>query len=88
MLLKELLEAQPKKTAVIAWGRMNPPTIGHQKVVDTVKSTSQKVLGLQRFWVQTGRESPRYLNSLRGSFPRSKVKSCSMDCPYMGRREN
>jgi len=45
MLLKELLEAQPKKTAVIAWGRMNPPTIGHQKVVDTVKSTSQKVLG-------------------------------------------
>jgi hypothetical protein len=45
MLLKELLEAQPKKTAVIAWGRMNPPTIGHQKVVDTVKATAQKVLG-------------------------------------------
>lgn len=25
------------KTAVIAWGRMNPPTIGHLKLVNTVK---------------------------------------------------
>ena len=25
------------KVAVIAWGRMNPPTIGHLKLVDTVK---------------------------------------------------
>src|SRR6056300_1541260 len=45
MLLKELMEATPKKTAVVAWGRMNPPTIGHQKVVDTVKQYAQKFLG-------------------------------------------
>jgi hypothetical protein len=45
MLLKELLEAQPKKTAVVAWGRMNPPTIGHQKVIDVVKQYAQKFLG-------------------------------------------
>lgn len=32
------------KTAVIAWGRMNPPTIGHQKVVDTVRTTAQKLM--------------------------------------------
>jgi len=45
MLLKELLEAQPQKTAVIAWGRMNPPTIGHNKVIETVKSIAQKTQG-------------------------------------------
>lgn len=32
-----LLEAE-QKTAVIAFGRMNPPTIGHQKLVDTMAS--------------------------------------------------
>lgn len=32
-----LLESE-HKTAVIAFGRMNPPTIGHQKLVDTMAS--------------------------------------------------
>ena len=45
MLLKELLEAQPKKTAVVAWGRMNPPTVGHQRVVDVVRQYAQKFMG-------------------------------------------
>jgi hypothetical protein len=45
MLLKELMEATPKKTAVVAWGRMNPPTIGHQKVIDVVKQYAQKFMG-------------------------------------------
>jgi hypothetical protein len=45
MLLNELLEAQPKKTAVVAWGRMNPPTIGHQKVIDVVNQHAQKFMG-------------------------------------------
>jgi len=37
MFLRELFEA-PKKVAVAAFGRMNPPTIGHEKLVDKVKS--------------------------------------------------
>jgi len=37
MFLRELFEA-PKKIAVAAFGRMNPPTIGHEKLVDKVKS--------------------------------------------------
>ena len=37
MLLRELFEAE-KKTAVIAFGRLNPPTIGHAKLVDAIKS--------------------------------------------------
>jgi len=36
MRLRQLFEAP--RTAVIAFGRMNPPTIGHAKLVDAVKS--------------------------------------------------
>lgn len=37
MLLRELFEA-PSKRAVLAFGRLNPPTIGHAKLVDKLKS--------------------------------------------------
>ena len=36
MFLKELFEA-PAKKAVLAFGRLNPPTIGHEKLVDQIK---------------------------------------------------
>jgi|TARA_R110000851_G_scaffold42698_3_gene105968 hypothetical protein len=35
MLLRELFE-EPGKTAVVAFGRMNPPTIGHKKLVNKI----------------------------------------------------
>jgi nicotinic acid mononucleotide adenylyltransferase len=38
MRLRELFEALAPATAVMAFGRMNPPTIGHAKLVDVVKS--------------------------------------------------
>ena len=38
MRLRELFEAPQKRTAVVAFGRMNPPTIGHQKLVEALKS--------------------------------------------------
>jgi len=37
MRLRQLFEAE-KRVAVVAFGRMNPPTIGHQKLVDKLKS--------------------------------------------------
>ena len=37
MRLREIFEA-PETTAVMAFGRMNPPTIGHAKLVDAVVS--------------------------------------------------
>jgi hypothetical protein len=37
MKLRELFEA-PGRTAVVAFGRLNPPTIGHAKLVDKIKS--------------------------------------------------
>ena len=40
MFLRELFEAP--KTAVFAFGRMNPPTIGHAKLVDVIKQQEGK----------------------------------------------
>jgi hypothetical protein len=37
MFLRELYEA-PSKTAVLAFGRLNPPTVGHAKLVDKITS--------------------------------------------------
>jgi nicotinic acid mononucleotide adenylyltransferase len=46
MLLKELfLKEDDRSTAVFAFGRFNPPTIGHQKLLDKVLSMSQQVNG-------------------------------------------
>jgi len=45
MKFKEFLSEKEEKHAVLAFGRMNPITNGHQKLVDTVKSIAQKVGG-------------------------------------------
>ena len=46
MLLKELfLREDDRSTAVFAFGRFNPPTIGHQKLIETVLSTAEKANG-------------------------------------------
>lgn len=42
IIIKELLEAT-KKRGVLAFGRMNPPTIGHQKLIDAaIKEQGEK----------------------------------------------
>ena len=46
MLLKELfLREDDRSTAVFAFGRFNPPTIGHQKLIETVLRTADKANG-------------------------------------------
>ena len=46
MLLSELLlQEDDRATAVFAFGRFNPPTIGHQKLIETVLSTAEKANG-------------------------------------------
>ena len=46
MLLRELLlREDDRSTAVFAFGRFNPPTIGHQKLIDTVINTAEKSNG-------------------------------------------
>ena len=46
MLLRELLlQEDDRATAVFAFGRFNPPTIGHEKLITTVLQTAQKANG-------------------------------------------
>ncbi|HAF77507.1 MAG TPA: hypothetical protein DCG42_09320, partial [Maribacter sp.] len=46
MLLRELfLKEDDRATAVFAFGRFNPPTIGHQKLIDKVRNTASNVNG-------------------------------------------
>ena len=46
MLLRELLlKEDDRATAVFAFGRFNPPTIGHQKLLQKILTTAQQVGG-------------------------------------------
>ena len=46
MLLKELfLREDDRSTAVFAFGRFNPPTIGHQKLIENVFNTAKTANG-------------------------------------------
>ena len=46
MYLRELfLREDDRSTAVFAFGRFNPPTIGHKKLLDKVVSMTQQVNG-------------------------------------------
>jgi nicotinic acid mononucleotide adenylyltransferase len=46
MLLRELcLQEDNRATAVFAFGRFNPPTIGHQKLIEKVQSVAEQVNG-------------------------------------------
>jgi len=44
MLLRQLFEDK-LKTAVIGWGRMNPPTIGHSVLVDAINAKAKQYGG-------------------------------------------
>ena len=45
MKFRDFLRENTEKHAVLAFGRMNPPTIGHAKLVDTVKDIAKDVGG-------------------------------------------
>ena len=42
---KDYIIESSNKTAVMSFGRMSPPTVGHMKVIDKVKSIAKKVGG-------------------------------------------
>jgi len=45
MKFREFIQEAPEKHAVLAFGRMNPPTTGHAKLVDKVKEVAKSVGG-------------------------------------------
>ena len=42
MKFKEFIQESKEKHAVLAFGRMNPPTTGHGKLVDKVKDIAKE----------------------------------------------
>ena len=66
---KKLLRGQKEKSAVLTFGRFQPPTVGHQKLVDKVLSVSKK-LGADAF-VFPSRSQDKNKNPLS---PKDKVK--------------
>ena len=49
MHLRELfLKEDDRSTAVFAFGRFNPPTIGHKKLLDTLESMAQKARSIEQ----------------------------------------
>ena len=65
MKLLELFE-QSGKTAAVAFGRMNPPTIGHQKVVDAIlkQKADAHFLFVSQTHKSTGKNKTRLENPL------------------------
>lgn len=65
MKLLELFE-QSGKTAAVAFGRMNPPTIGHQKVVDAIlkQKADSHFLFVSQTHQPTGKNKTRLSNPL------------------------
>ena len=78
MLLKELflqLNEDGRATAVFAFGRFNPPTIGHQKLIEQVQATAQKVNG-KGFIILSHSQNLYFYICLSEAVPTSRGGSC------------
>lgn len=53
------LEEKKNNVAVISFGRMNPPTIGHQKLVDKVKETARSKSGKPMIFLSHTQDSKK-----------------------------
>ena len=69
MKFREFIQEQKEKHAVLAFGRMNPPTTGHAKLVDKVKDVAKSVGGSHHV-VLSHSQDPKKTNSntQNGSF--------------------
>ena len=68
--LQEILsEARREKACVFTFGRFQPPTIGHQKLIEKVKEVARKEGAEHRIYPSRSHDSKK--NPLK---PRDKVK--------------
>lgn len=65
MLLRELFEDE-SKTAAVTFGRLNPPTIGHEKLVSAIlkQSADDHFLFVSQTTKTTGKNDVRYKNPI------------------------
>jgi hypothetical protein len=88
MYFRQFLEEQTEKHAVLAFGRMNPPTTGHEKLVDKVKEVAKSVKGTHHVVLSHSQDSEK--NPLSGEqkvkhaqryFPDTNITTSSKEHP-------
>lgn len=86
--LQFLEEAAGAKHAVLAYGRMNPPTTGHLKVIDKVQSVAKEVGGEHHMVVSHSNDpkknpltSEQKVKHLKRYAPGANIKAASKENP-------
>jgi hypothetical protein len=88
MKFREYLEETTEKHAVLAFGRMNPPTTGHAKLVDKVKDVAKSVKGTHHVVLSHSQDAEK--NPLSGEqkvkhaqryFPDTNITTSSKEHP-------
>lgn len=88
MKFKDFLQEQKEKHAVMAFGRMNPITVGHEKLVNKVQDIAQDVGGTAHIIVshsQDAKKNPltaaQKVRHAKKAFPDVNVTSSSKEAP-------
>ena len=88
MRFRDFLQEQKEKHAVMAFGRMNPITVGHEKLVGKVQEIAKKVGGSAHIVVshsQDAKKNPltsaQKLKHAKRAFPGVNVSSSDKDAP-------
>ena len=88
MKFREFLQEQKEKHAVMAFGRMNPITVGHEKLVNKVKDIADKVGGSAHIVVSHSQDpkknpltSTQKVKHAKRAFPGVNVSASSPDAP-------
>jgi len=88
MKFSEFLQEQKEKHAVMAFGRMNPITVGHEKLVNKVKDIADKVGGTAHIVVshsQDAKKNPltsaQKLKHAKRAFPGMNVTASDKESP-------
>jgi predicted ABC-type ATPase len=88
MKFRDFLQEQKEKHAVMAFGRMNPITVGHEKLVNKVKDIADKVGGTAHIVVSHSQDSKKNpltsaqkVKHAKRAFPGVNVSASSPDAP-------
>ena len=88
MKFSDFLREQKEKHAVLAFGRMNPITSGHEKLVKTVKKVAKQVGGSHHIVLshsQDAKKNPlsaaQKLKHAKDAFPDTNFVAASKDAP-------
>lgn len=88
MKFKDFLEEKVEKHAVLAFGRMNPPTVGHEKLVSKVEDVARKVRGSAHVVVSHSQDSKKNpltaqqkLRHAKRAFPGVNVSASDSSAP-------